>query len=319
MLLKAAFGGIWCEIADLVIDPGVKVKNAIITHAHSDHARASSDNILCHRITEPLIRLRLGHKPKIKSLEYGECLRINGVNISLHPAGHIPGSAQVRLEYQGEIWVASGDYKLTYDEVSTAFEPVACHHFITESTFALPVFRLPDPKLVIKGASRDFSRSLKSGCPVLVSAYSFGKAQRLAHAFSQEGFEIVCTPAIAAANNALQATGCIRFPWEAWNGKSLHNRQILLFSSGENTGFRENFNGYEQADFSGWHHIPGIRNSYSSLRYPLSDHADWDELISALKQSKAENIWCTHGFSEVLAKYATEELGLNGRIWGNNN
>jgi putative mRNA 3-end processing factor len=317
MLLKPGFGGIWCETADVVIDPAVKVKTSIITHAHSDHARAASETIICHRFSAPLVRLRLGSRPVIRALEYGETIKINGVSISLHPAGHIPGSAQVRIEFKGEVWVASGDYKLGHDNISTPFEPVRCHHFITESTFALPVFRFPDPQRVIDKASAEFRfLQQQQGGSLMVAAYSFGKAQRLAHAFSTKGFLIKCTPAVATATRALQQLGCLSFPWQPWNNKPLPENEILLYGSGEISPGNNMADKSIRADFSGWNHIPGIRPASDTLGYVLSDHADWDELLKAIKLSEAETVWCTHGFSRILARYVREEMKLNGRVWG---
>ncbi|WP_051292589.1 MBL fold metallo-hydrolase [Olivibacter sitiensis] len=132
--------GIYCSRARAYIDPWQPVDRAIITHAHADHARAGSRHYLCHKDTAPLLRLRLGEHIHIQTLEYNEQIGINGVRVSLHPAGHIIGSAQVRLEHKGEVWVISGDYKLASDGLAAPFEPVPCHHFVTESTFGLPIY-----------------------------------------------------------------------------------------------------------------------------------------------------------------------------------
>jgi putative mRNA 3-end processing factor len=317
MLLKPAFGGFWCEQAGLVIDPAQKVKLAVITHAHSDHARAASENIICHKITEPLIRLRLGNKPVIHAIDYGETLNLNGVQLSLHPAGHIPGSAQIRLEYRGEIWVASGDYKLAYDGLSTPFEPISCHHFITESTFALPLFQFPQAGRVLNDAASDFQEvSRNESAQMMIGAYSIGKAQRLALEFSSRGFDIVCTPIISEVMQAMEPFGLIRFSWRIWKGEKLRAREILFYGAGEGKPDAHPGTSICDAQFSGWNHLPGSKRATTNFAYTLSDHADWNELLSAIKQTGAETIWCTHGFSAQLARYVSEELKLDGRVWG---
>src|SRR5690554_2990929 len=145
-MLEFTERGIYCPQADLYIDPWMPVKTAVITHGHSDHARRGNSHYICQQDSVGILKLRLGEDISVQGLPYNETISSNGVTISLHPAGHIIGSAQVRLEYKGEIWVVSGDYKLMHDGLSVPFEPVKCHHFITESTFGLPVYKFPQPK-----------------------------------------------------------------------------------------------------------------------------------------------------------------------------
>jgi putative mRNA 3-end processing factor len=139
-LIVATQQGLYCAAGDFYIDPWRPVARAVITHGHSDHARAGSRAYLCHRDCAPILRKRLGYIP-IQTLEYGERLVVGGVTLSLHPAGHVLGSAQARVDHRGEVWVASGDYKLEADGVSAPFEPVRCNVFISESTFGLPIYR----------------------------------------------------------------------------------------------------------------------------------------------------------------------------------
>ena len=133
--------GFYCERADLYIDPLRKVSKALVTHAHSDHARPGMAHYLCHTDGIGVLKLRLGRNISVQGLGYGEVVVMNGVEVSLFPAGHVPGSAQVRLSYGGEVWVIAGDYKTEADGLSPVFEPVRCHHFVTESTFGLPIFQ----------------------------------------------------------------------------------------------------------------------------------------------------------------------------------
>lgn len=149
-LLSTNENGIYCAQGNFYIDPWKPVKYALITHAHADHARWGNQKYLCHTYTEPILRLRLGENLNIQTIDYYKEININGVKVSFHPAGHVIGSAQIRLEYKGEIWVVTGDYKLYDDGISTPYEPVKCHHFITESTFGLPIYQFDSPLKVLK-------------------------------------------------------------------------------------------------------------------------------------------------------------------------
>jgi len=138
-LIEFTSKGLYCSHGDFYIDPWKPVNKAVITHAHSDHAKAGSNSYLCHHFTKPLLQARLGESD-YQSVEWNDPLYVNGVKISLHPAGHIIGSSQIRVEYNNEVWVVSGDYKTENDELSGSFEPVPCNVFITESTFGLPIY-----------------------------------------------------------------------------------------------------------------------------------------------------------------------------------
>src|SRR5687768_5732474 len=168
--------GIYCEQADVYIDPWRRVEKALITHGHSDHARFGHKEYLCHPITKPIMQARLGNDLGITTLEHGEAVTINCVQFSFHPAGHIPGSVQVRVEYNGEVWVSTGDHKRHEDGISAPFEAVPCHTFITECTFGLPIYRWPDPKEVFKQINDWWRTNAENGVCSIISAYSLGKA-----------------------------------------------------------------------------------------------------------------------------------------------
>src|SRR6478609_4359935 len=146
--------GLYCAAGDFFIDPWRPVDRAVITHAHGDHARMGSAHYLSTSCAMPILRTRLGPEAVIEGMAYGEVRTINGVKVSLHPAGHVLGSAQVRIEHAGEVWVVSGDYKLDPDPTCAPFEPVACHTFITESTFGLPIYRWRSPAEIFGGIDR---------------------------------------------------------------------------------------------------------------------------------------------------------------------
>ena len=177
-LIASTERGLYCAAGDFHIDPWRPVPRAIITHAHSDHARFGSEVYVCHRDTAPILRKRLGDVT-IETATYGQILTRNGVEISFHPAGHVLGSAQVRVASKGEIWVASGDYKLESDGVSPAFEPIRCHAFITESTFGLPIYRWRPQADIFAAIDAWRRENIAAGRASILFAYALGKAQRL--------------------------------------------------------------------------------------------------------------------------------------------
>src|SRR3954471_21469947 len=178
-LLRLAERGMYCDAGDFYIDPWQPVDRAVITHAHGDHARWGSAGYLCSRECEGVLRTRLGPTAVIQPLDYGESVAINGVRVSLHPAGHILGSSQIRVEHQGEVWVASGDYKTAPDPTCTPFELVRCHTFITESTFGLPIYRWTPDAQVFAEIRAWWSANRDAGRASVLFGYALGKAQRL--------------------------------------------------------------------------------------------------------------------------------------------
>ena len=178
-MLTVTHQGLWCAAGGFHIDPSRRVDRALITHAHSDHARPGSKAYLCAQEGVEVLRLRVGREASVTGLRYGERLEVNGVTVSFHPAGHVLGSAQIRLEHQGEVWVVSGDYKRQADPTCAAFEPVRCHTFVTESTFGLPIYRWPTPGLVFDEINAWWRANREQGRTSVLFGYSLGKAQRL--------------------------------------------------------------------------------------------------------------------------------------------
>ncbi|HEU4609394.1 MAG TPA: ligase-associated DNA damage response exonuclease, partial [Chitinophagaceae bacterium] len=201
-LLRLTDEGLYCEQGDFYIDPWKPVKNAIITHAHSDHARVGHESYLCHTLTAPLLQLRLG-PVSLETLGWNETRTVNGVKISLHPAGHIIGSAQIRVEYKGEIWVASGDYKPEQDQLSGQFEPVRCHTFITESTFGLPIYQWQAQSQVFESMKVWIRKNQSDGYHSLLLAYSLGKAQRVLKGLETAGLPFYAHGAVANVQETL--------------------------------------------------------------------------------------------------------------------
>lgn len=178
-LLTMTAAGLYCEPGDFHIDPWKGAARAVITHAHADHARRGSQTYLTSTSGEQLLRKRVGEDAQVAALPMGAVCSHRGVKISLHPAGHVLGSAQVRVEWRGEVWVVSGDYKLDADPTCEPFEPVPCHTFVTEATFGLPVFRWPAAADVFKEINSWWRRNSAAGKASLLFAYALGKAQRL--------------------------------------------------------------------------------------------------------------------------------------------
>jgi putative mRNA 3-end processing factor len=315
-LIAATDRGLYCASGDFYIDPWRPVSRAIITHAHSDHARFGSEVYVCHRDTAPILLKRLGDIT-IETVAYGEVLIRNGVEISFHPAGHVLGSAQIRVSAKGETWVVSGDYKLESDGVTPAFEPIRCHAFITESTFGLPVYRWrPQAELI---AAIDLWRreNIAAGRASLLFAYALGKAQRvLAHVDPSLG-PIVCHGAVEAINAIYRAAG-INLPPTGLaaqiNDKREFSRALILAPpSAAASPWLRRFGDYSDALASGWMQVRGNRRRRSLDRgFALSDHADWPALIAAIEATGAERILATHGSAGALTRYLREK-GLDAR------
>jgi putative mRNA 3-end processing factor len=315
-LIASTDRGLYCAAGDFHIDPSRPVERAVITHAHSDHARLGSDVYVCHRDTAPILRKRLGDVI-IETVTYGQVLMRNGVEISLHPAGHVLGSAQVRVTSKGETWVASGDYKLESDGVSPAFEPLCCHAFITESTFGLPIYHWRPQSELFAAIDLWRRENIAAGRASILFAYALGKAQRvLAHVDPSLG-PIVCHGAIEAINALYRAAGVAlpptRLVTEIENKRDFSRALILAPPSAAASPWLKRFGDYSDALASGWMQVRGNRRRRGLDRgFALSDHADWPGLISAIEATGAERVLVTHGSSGALSRYLGEK-GLDAR------
>jgi putative mRNA 3-end processing factor len=311
-LLEFTEKGIYCSQGDFYIDAWQPVPKVVITHAHSDHARAGSGSYLCHRLTKPLLQLRLGPEGSYEAIDWGEPVFINGVRLSLHPAGHIIGSSQVRVEYQGEVWVVSGDYKTEDDGISGAFEAVKCNVFITESTFGLPIYSwLPQPALFT--AIRDWvSQNEAEGKTSVLIAYSLGKAQRLLSCLEPVTGKIFVHGAIWNVHQTLVDAGITLpavervlpdMPKDIFRG-----RVVIAPPSAETSPWMRRFSPYAIGICSGWMQVRGnIRRRNADAGFALSDHADWKGLIDAVTSTAAEKVFVTHGFQATMARYLNEK------------
>lgn len=307
--------GIYCVPADLYIDPWQPVANAVITHAHSDHARPGMRNYLCHQLSENILRWRLGADISVQTLPYDEPLQINGVNISLHPAGHILGSAQIRLEYKGEVWVISGDYKINNDGVSTPYEPVQCHHFLTESTFGLPVYRFKPCNEVYDEINNWCAKNTAEGYNSVLIAYSLGKSQNIIKHLHTPPEKTFLHGAVYNIHEAYRKQG-IHFEGR-WLSREIPRQElqgavIVAPNSVAGTPWLRRLQPYRLAVCSGWMALRGARRrSGADKGFVLSDHCDFEQLNTAVKGTGAENIYVTHGYQAVYSKWLREQYGLN--------
>ena len=300
--------GLYCVPGQFYIDPWRPVERAVITHAHADHARVGHGSYLATAAGENVLRARLG-EIRLDTLAYGDTVVHNGVAISLHPAGHVLGSAQVRMEYKGEVWVASGDYKVEPDATCAAFEPVRCDTFITESTFGLPIYRW-QPQAEVYAEINDWWRAnAEEGRASVLYCYSFGKAQRILSGLDPSIGPIFCHGAVEPLNRAYRASG-VDLPetllvTEASGGKAAFRDALILAppSAGGSSWIRR-FGDYSDAFASGWMQLRGARRRRAVDRgFILSDHADWPGLMSAIGATEASRVIVTHGQVGVMVRW----------------
>lgn len=298
--------GLWCEAGGFHIDPWKPVAKALITHGHGDHARCGSDAFLCASPCVVVLRERFGPAAVIETIEYGEVRRIGDVSVSFHPAGHVLGSAQIRIEHLGEVWVVSGDYKLVPDPTCAPFEPVRCHTFLTESTFGLPIFRWPDPGGVI-ASIHDWCRTNRERekCSVLF-AHPFGEAQRVLASLHPDIGPICCHETIEKMNRVYRASN-VDLP-QSQEPSNPAVALVIAPPSAHGSARIKRFGAVSTALASGWMRVRGTRRRKSIDRgFVFSDHADWPQLLRAIDESGAGRVLVTHGFRTPLARWLAEQ------------
>lgn len=299
-LLTFTDRGIYCPAGDFHIDPWRPVARAVITHGHSDHARPGMGQYLTTDAALPVIRHRLG-LIEATGLPYGQTTRINDVTVSFHPAGHVPGSAQVRVERGGEVWVVSGDYKTEADGLAEPFAPVPCHSFITECTFGLPIFRWQPQAVVMDQIAAWWAANAANGLTSVLAAYSFGKAQRLMAGLPLLG-PILTHGAVEETTKILRAQGyplpeTLRVTREI-TGKTHPGALVIAPPSALGTPWANRFLPRDEAFASGWMAVRGMRRRRAlGTGFALSDHADWAGLNDAIKATGASRIFVTHGYT----------------------
>jgi putative mRNA 3-end processing factor len=303
--------GLYCPDGDFYIDPWRPVERAVVTHAHADHARTGHAHYLAAQPGEQILRTRLG-EIDLQTLRYGESITIGGVRVSLHPAGHVLGSAQVRIEGEAGVWVASGDYKLEADSTCTPFEAVRCDTFITESTFGLPIYRWDPAPQVFADIDAWWRTNAAHGNASVLFAYAFGKAQRILSGVDASIGPIFCHGAVAPLNDAYRAAGVTLPPTLAVSDvndkKSFSTALIVAPPSAAGSPWLRRFGDYRDAFASGWMRLRGTRRRRGVDRgFVLSDHADWPALLAAIRATRAERVIVTHGQVASMVRWLTEQ------------
>lgn len=310
-LLQLTENGLYCSAGDFYIDPWRAVDFAVTTHAHSDHARAGSRHYLTADPGRWILQERLGPDANIESMPYGQRLTRNGVTISLHPAGHILGSSQVRVEHRGEVWVVSGDYKVEAEPTCAPFELVPCNTFITESTFGLPIYRWRPQAEVFHDINTWWSANQAAGRTSVLFAYSLGKAQRLLAGVNDALGPIFVHGGVAKLLPHYAAAG-VRLPEaqpiSAESVRAAGGRGLVIApSSVEATTWLRKFGEVSTAFASGWMQIRGNRRRRALDRgFVLSDHADWNGLLSSIRATGAERVRVTHGYIAPMVRWLRE-------------
>jgi putative mRNA 3-end processing factor len=310
-MLRVTPDGLYCKAGDFYIDPWCPVDRAVITHAHSDHAHAGCQRYLCSEDCAGVLRARMGPGAAIQSAAWAAPISFQGVTVSLHPAGHILGSAQIRVEHKGEVWVVSGDYKLEPDPTCRPFEPVRCHTFITESTFGLPIYRWRAQPESFAEINAWWRANQKMGRASALFAYSLGKAQRLIAGLDPTIGPILCHGAVENLNRVYRESG-VALPPTQYTGDVAKafdwSRAIIIAPPSANgSSYLRKFGPVSTGFASGWMRIRGTRRRRSiDHGFVLSDHADWPGLLSAIDATGASCVMATHGYRAPLVRWLTE-------------
>lgn len=309
-MLRATDRGLYCEAGDFYVDPWAPVPRAVVTHAHGDHLTWGCDSYLVSKQCAPVAAVRLGEWARgLSSVRYRESRMINGVRVSLHPAGHILGSAQVRLEYRGEVWVVSGDYKVDPDPTCTAWEPVRCHTFITESTFGLPLYRWPSQDRVFDEINSWWRQNANEGRASFLFGYALGKAQRLIAGLDASIGPILTHGAVERLTRVYRETGVVLPPTEYATAKRGGNPGAMIVAppSASGSAWARKFGPSESAFASGWMRVRGARRRRGVDRgFTLSDHVDWPQLLYAVEETRAQRVLVTHGFTGPVVRLFRE-------------
>ncbi|MEO1003354.1 MAG: ligase-associated DNA damage response exonuclease [Cyanobacteria bacterium J06638_7] len=315
-LLQLTPQGLYCPAAAAWIDPWRPVPRALITHAHADHARPGCAEYWAIDASEPILRQRLGAGINLLPVAYGEVLRIGGARVSFHAAGHVLGSAQIRLEAAGESWLVSGDYKRCADPSCAPFEPVPADVFITEATFALPIYRWQSGAAVARQIRAWWQAAPER--PSLLFAYAFGKAQRLLAELAAIGVheEVLLHGAVEALMPAYRQAGVAMPPTRPVSGlakgDSLAGRLLIAPPSAHRSPWMKRFKAPQTAFVSGWMAVRGARRRRGYERgFVMSDHADWNGLLQSVRDTGASQVYVTHGHSDGLARYLREVEGIS--------
>ena len=303
--------GLYVPAADVYIDPWRRVKRAFITHGHSDHSRWGHQQYLCTHQSKPIIRHRLG-KVNLDSVAFGQEVWVNGVKFSFHPAGHIVGSAQIRVEHRGQIWVVSGDYKVENDGISGAFEPLECHAFITECTFGLPIYSWVPQEEVFQKINQWWSENRSNKLTTILTGYSLGKAQRLLAGLDDSIGPIYTHGAVEQLTEVIRQNG-VTLPKTIYvddsvSAKDLVGAMVVAPPGATGSSWMKRFKQVSIGSASGWMQLRGARRRGGGDRgFVLSDHADWEGLNKTVAATGAEKIFVTHGYTDVYRRWLASQ------------
>ena len=311
-LISVTHRGLYCSRGDFYIDPWSPVDRALITHAHSDHARAGSAHYFTADANSELLRKRLGPDIALDALRYGESMRLNGIDVSFHPAGHILGSSQIRIQDDSQTWVVSGDYKRDADPTCAAFEVLPCDTFISEATFALPIYRWTPARAVAADIYRWWQDNRAAGVASVLFCYALGKAQRVLaelRAFTQEA--VYVHGAIETLVDVYRAQSVDMIPTvgvgECKRG-DFRAALILAPPGASGSPWMRRFEPCATGFCSGWMRVRGRRRGGGYDRgFVLSDHADWPALLRTVHETGARRVLLTHGYADALVHYLREQ------------
>lgn len=310
-LLETRPEGLYCPAADLFIDPHRRVDRAIITHGHADHARRGHKAVLTSQSGSPIVRERIGPKSKLQGLPFGEVLKMKEALISLHPAGHLLGSAQVRIEVAGKVAVVTGDYKRGHDPTCETFEPVPCDLLVTETTFGLPIYRWPDPQEIAADIDRWWQQNQAEGLNSVLLGYSLGKAQRLLAMLNPDRGPIHVHGAILPFLPFYRQAG-ITLPFtRTLKAETFSQKQgwmLVISPSAFTPKLRAKLGPHRVGFASGWTLFPSRKTGTNYDRgFPVSDHVDWPELLQTVAECAPEEIWATHGYTREVCRYFSDQ------------
>jgi putative mRNA 3-end processing factor len=316
-LLRLTSAGLYCAAGDFHVDPCKPVARAVVTHAHADHARSGMGCYLCAASGEALLRLRVGKSAPVQALGFGQPLRIGEVRLSLHPAGHILGSAQVRIEQAGRITVVTGDHNASHAHAAAEpFEPVRCDTLITESTFGLPIYQWPDPSAVMAEIHRWWRDNQAAGRVSVLPCYPLGKTQRIL-AGLDGGIGPIAVAGPGRAFLPAYAAAGVRLPecmeLSAATVPELKGRGLVLISfAGREPEPLKRLGPVSTGAASGWMRIRGVRRGRDFDRgFVLSDHSDWAGLLRCVRESGARRVGVTHGQTDAFGRYLREREGVD--------
>ncbi len=315
LILTSSADGLFCPPGGFHIDPWGAAATAVITHVHGDHLIAGSARYVCAAPSVPFARKRLGPDVVVEGVPYGQRFRLGEVEVSFHPAGHVLGSAQVRMEAGGQVWVVSGDYKRAPDPTCAPFEVVPCDVFVTEATFALPLYRWHEPRAVVAGILAWWDANRAAGVASVLFAYAMGKAPRILAelaALTDPDRMVMVHGAVGALVDLYREAGvrmlATALVSETARGRSFAGELVVAPPAAGGSTWMRRFGPHETAFASGWMRVRGTRRRKGFDRgFALSDHADWPALLRTIDQTGARRVLVTHGYADELARFLREK------------